>query len=239
MAYTSCFEFNCIGEYKEIILSGMNAKDAGPNKHAKSKQSSSNRKSGKPKTNGKKKKTKKATQPTKCSSEEETTDMSRQLHSQTLSPVLDELRPRLRIIRNRLNDLTLQKSAPKQKGCNAEQRRSPTNTPASTLQPETRGGKAGKVFYPILVGEPNNLYKPFKCLDKRAKIIDLHGCTKCEALEKLETNLPVWVESAMTGEFPFLVPVDIICGGGNQVLSDAVAHWIRSNRHVANRPKAR
>ena len=35
----------------------------------------------------------------------------------------------------------------------------------------------------------------------------------------------------------FAMPVDIICGGGHQILSEVVEQWIRTNRKVANRPK--
>ena len=36
---------------------------------------------------------------------------------------------------------------------------------------------------------------------------------------------------------PFVIAVDIVCGGGNQVLSELVAQFIRDNSQVANRPK--
>ncbi|KAL7540296.1 hypothetical protein ACHAXR_010011 [Thalassiosira sp. AJA248-18] len=41
----------------------------------------------------------------------------------------------------------------------------------------------------------------------------------------------------MRGEYPWVIPVDIVCGGGSQILSEAVKAWIRNNRQVANRPK--
>lgn len=42
----------------------------------------------------------------------------------------------------------------------------------------------------------------------------------------------------MMGEHPFVVKVDVVCGYGNQVLSECVAQWIRRNKQVANRPKS-
>ena len=41
----------------------------------------------------------------------------------------------------------------------------------------------------------------------------------------------------MKGAYPWVIPVDIVCGGDVQVLSEAVKGWIQSNRQVANRPK--
>jgi hypothetical protein len=36
-------------------------------------------------------------------------------------------------------------------------------------------------------------------------------------------------------EHPYTLPVNIITGGGSQIVADAVEHWIRENRNVANR----
>ena len=36
-------------------------------------------------------------------------------------------------------------------------------------------------------------------------------------------------------EPPWTHPVDVVTGAGGQVLADAVEHWIRKNRNVANR----
>lgn len=68
--------------------------------------------------------------------------------------------------------------------------------------------------------------------------IDLHGYSRDEALETLDKSLPGWVETAMKGESPWVTPVDIVCGGGSQLLSETVKGWIRANRQVANRPKS-
>ena len=70
-------------------------------------------------------------------------------------------------------------------------------------------------------------------------MIDLHGLTKKQALSKLNESLPVWSEIAMKGAYPFVIQVKIVCGGGSQVLSEAVQDWIRQNKNGANAPKSR
>ena len=82
------------------------------------------------------------------------------------------------------------------------------------------------------------MYKTFKSSASSPFVIDLHGLSQGEALNKLEESLPTWVETAMKGEYPWVIAVDIICGGGNQILSEVVGEWIKANRQVANRPKA-
>ncbi|KAL7541671.1 hypothetical protein ACHAXR_011111, partial [Thalassiosira sp. AJA248-18] len=98
-------------------------------------------------------------------------------------------------------------------------------------------GNAGKIAYPILVGEVSNLYKTSKALTRPTVTVDLHGHSKDEALDTLDESLTAWVDTAMRGEYPWVISVDIICGGGSQILSGAVKLWIRSSRKVANRPK--
>jgi hypothetical protein len=46
---------------------------------------------------------------------------------------------------------------------------------------------------------------------------------------QLNDSLPNWINEAMK-EHPSTVRVDIITGGGHQIL-----HWIRENKQVANR----
>jgi hypothetical protein len=36
-------------------------------------------------------------------------------------------------------------------------------------------------------------------------------------------------------EYPWTLAVNIIVGGGAQLVSEAVEHWIREQRHVAKR----
>ena len=60
--------------------------------------------------------------------------------------------------------------------------------------------------------------------------------TKDEALENLNSNLPEW-KIAMKSEYPFIIPVKIVCGGGSQVLSEVVDNWIHQQKDVANAPR--
>ena len=102
------------------------------------------------------------------------------------------------------------------------------------------GGKAGRAAYPILVGEAANLYKTHQLRQRKktCKVtLDLHGCTRDEAKKMLNEGLQAWIDSAMKGDYPFVIPVDIVCGGGNQILSDLVAQFIRDETNVAKRPR--
>jgi DNA-nicking Smr family endonuclease len=89
----------------------------------------------------------------------------------------------------------------------------------------------------VLIGEEEFLYKSSKS-SRQFKIqphrTDLHGWSKEEAYKKLDDLLPSWIDAAKK-DSPWTYPVDIICGGGNHILADAVAHWVRNNRRVANR----
>ncbi|KAL7524403.1 hypothetical protein ACHAXR_000561 [Thalassiosira sp. AJA248-18] len=67
--------------------------------------------------------------------------------------------------------------------------------------------------------------------------LDLHGCTREEALIILDESLKVWVDAAMRGSYPFVQSAVIICGCGNQILSEVTRNWIRSNKNVSNAPK--
>ena len=69
--------------------------------------------------------------------------------------------------------------------------------------------------------------------------MDLHGCTREEALARLDDALKAWVDDAMQGSYPFVLPAMIVCGCGDQVLSEAVRGWIRSENWVANAPRTR
>ncbi|KAL7536415.1 hypothetical protein ACHAXR_007147 [Thalassiosira sp. AJA248-18] len=170
------------------------------------------------------------------------TDVLRELHSRAVGPVLDELRPKLKLIRQKLNDLALQKDLPKErqpaKACQGKE-----NVSDAILVPKdiSFGGKAGKSIYHILVGEPNNLYNTgqlnLKTKGQRLIVLDLHGCSRYKAIGVLRKRLPAWVEEAMKGDYPFVIKVDVICGCGHQVLSELVAQFIRDNDQVANRPK--
>ena len=69
-----------------------------------------------------------------------------------------------------------------------------------------------------------------------ALALDLHGMSKDEAEQALKKSLPTWIKLAMKGGDPWVIPVDIICGGGNQILREVVDAWIKRENHVGNRP---
>ena len=64
--------------------------------------------------------------------------------------------------------------------------------------------KPGEISHPILVGEVSNLYKTPKPSPSRLAI-DLHRCSRNEAFEKLDYGLPVWVDTATKGEYPWVI----------------------------------
>jgi len=199
-------------------------------------KSKSKSKSGKSnKSSGLTDKKKKALTIAPLLTEDQMVTKHRETHSRAMTRVLDELNPLLKSIRNRMNDLAIHKAAPKVR--NRSRKTSQQQTSSVTLLSEhSIGGKAGKVAYPILVGEVTNLCKGSKHPTTFPIIaIDLHGYSKDKALDILDEHLLVWVDIAMRGEYPWVIPVDIICGGGSQILSAAVKGWTRGNRQVANR----
>ena len=161
----------------------------------------------------------------------------KQKHSRSMNPVLEELSPILKKIRGRLHNLAMKKTAPKVKRPSVNATDKMRVAPLLQFVGESNGKKAGKTVYPILVGEVSNLYKTSKLPHKQFATIDLHAYTKDQALEKLEASLPLWMEAAMRRSYPWVVGVDIVCGGGSQILSEAVKGWIRDRPQVANRPK--
>lgn len=160
-------------------------------------------------------------------------------HSHILSKLFEEAGPQFQAIRQQLNNLSLERTQPKEKSL---KRRAPASVSQPVNNPNLDGmmGKAGKSSYPILVGEVNNLYKSSKKSQvnaPRSKFIDLHGFSQLEALEKLNESLPQWERYAMEGNYPFVAPVVIVCGGGNQILSETVKQWIDEHHSVANAPR--
>ena len=173
-----------------------------------------------------------------------TEEQLKEAHSMKMESVLNEMRPKFQGIRRKLDSLALKRQVPKQRKDLQEARSADKeNTDCNFIDKvSTSGGKAGKVAYPILVGLDTNLYISSKGKNARrskAKVVslDLYGLSKRKALDKLKKSLPQWVDVAMKGAHPFVIPVDIICGGGSQELSEVVATWIRSEKQVANRPK--
>lgn len=160
------------------------------------------------------------------------------IHSRQLSRVFAEVAPQFEHIRQKLNALNLTCSPPKIK---RNKKKMPlaieplplVNNPNS----DGLGSKAGVPFYAVHVGEADNLYKITKPLRGKTISIDLHGFTKEQALSELDAKLPEWVDIAMRGAYPWVISTVIICGGGNQILSQAVDQWIKCNDHVAKAPK--
>ena len=68
-------------------------------------------------------------------------------------------------------------------------------------------------------------------------MLDLHGFTQVEALQKLDESLIPWVDAAMRGSYQFVIPAKIVCGCGNQVLSEVAEKWIHEHNQVRNSPK--
>lgn len=171
-------------------------------------------------------------------------DALRECHSRSMEPIFDELRPLLESIRGKLNVSVLQRTLPKdrrpsKRGAARENVvvASVSNLPTAK---DTVLRKAGKAVHPILVGEATHLFNTRQLRSSkmvRVITLDLHGCSRYSALNILTKRLYEWVDEAMSGEYPFVIPVDVICGGGNQVLSEIVAQFVCDNRQVANRPK--
>ncbi|KAL9179152.1 hypothetical protein ACHAXT_000194 [Thalassiosira profunda] len=159
-----------------------------------------------------------------------------------ISQVFVEADPQFREIRQRLSALSLQRTAPKQR---RRQPKEEATAAETTDNPplDGLGGKAGKSQFVVQVGEVANLYKTAKPSAARkqsgqiAREVDLHGCTTAEALAKLDECLPEWVDTAMKGEYPWVIAVRIVCGGGSQTLAEAVEGWIRQSPNVSNAPK--
>jgi DNA-nicking Smr family endonuclease len=167
------------------------------------------------------------------------------IHSRKLTKVFAEAAPQFEQIRRKLNELNLTCTPPKVKA-STTRKKSPARIPALPVTHnlgEGTGGKAGSPFHAVHVGSPENLYmtqKDVKSMRGQKSVsIDLHGMAKDEALVTLDEELPKWVNSAMRGSHPFVIPVVIVCGCGNQILSEAVEGWIKSNESVARAPKAR
>lgn len=162
-------------------------------------------------------------------------------HSERLTHVLKEAEPHFEVIRKLLNDLNIKRTQPKNKSKVMETL--PTEQNDNDKAYSWGEVKVGRGHYYVNVGEVENLYKTSKHrkLSPTSKQIplDLHGHTKEQAVAALNENLPSWIETAMKGEYPFLVQVEIVCGKGNQILAEVVEGWIKHEKHVANAPRMR
>ena len=193
------------------------------------------------KSKGKKKKHRKSNKKrsTQPASFENEGDKLKEQHSQSLSRVFEEADATFRSIRQKVEAMNLERTLPKEKRSRPKLKAEPAepidNPPADGL-----AGKAGKTHFIVQVGETNNLYNTRGSKQSAGRIareVDLHGCTQEEALAKLDECLPEWVDTAMKGEYPWVITAKIVCGGGSQVLSEAVEGWIKRNPNVSNAPK--
>ena len=142
--------------------------------------------------------------------------------------------------------MNLERTEPKIKKSSTKVDTSPKSNMTNQL-PDGLGDKALKTRFIVNVGEVQNLYKSTKPSSNRRKAsqavrenitVDLHGLSKADALETLDDMLPEWVEIAMRGDDPWVIPVTIVCGKGGQSLSEVVEDWIKRNEKVANAPKS-
>jgi len=176
---------------------------------------------------------------------EDEEDGLREQHSKAISRVFEEAEDKFRKIRQKINALSLKRTMPKKRGNKPEKCGSATLAPRSNSSLQGLSGKAGKSQFVVHVGEVANLYKTTKpaafqssSLTRRDIMIDLHGLTREEALSTLNESLLGWIDIAMKGGYPWVVPVTIVCGGGNQMLAETVKNWIKQNNKVANVPKS-
>jgi hypothetical protein len=203
------------------------------------KKSSRRTKTSRRKPKGKDKGTSAATS---AANQEPTTQELKEAHSRTFEPVINQLRPRLQPIRRNLDSLTLERTRPKERRVLKVVSGDKENVSNFSCTSES-AAKASKSVFPIVVGQETNLYKSFKPSHGRNSqppktiSLDLHGMSKDEAQQALDKSLHRWINLAMKGGDPWVIPVDIICGGGNQILREVVGDWIKRENQVGNRPK--
>ena len=153
----------------------------------------------------------------------------KQQHSNAMSLVFEEAKQKFKDIRKRLNNGNMKRMPPKE-------RKVAPKPSEIYVQPQFLSDadvpKAGKTSFIVRVGDANNLYKTAKLQNKGplGAFIDLHGLSKEQALAKLDESLPVWIDTAMKGSYPFVIQVKIVCGGGSQTLAEAVATWIKGKK---------
>jgi len=161
-------------------------------------------------------------------------------HSRNLGSVLNEASLQFMKIRQKLAAMNLECTPPKAKSAPRGKNGPAELHPLPPVANSNEGGKAGVPFYPVHVGPPENLYNTrhvFSPAGQRPATVDLHGLTRSEAVAELDSRLPAWYESAMRGEYPFILKVTIVCGGGNQIISEAVDRWIKTKDVVSKAPK--
>lgn len=169
----------------------------------------------------------------------------KEAHSLLLSKVHEEAEPVLKEIRQRLNTLVLDCKKPKSRRASSKKQDAAETT--NVFNPDScgLGGKAGRTSFAVKVGQVENLYISSKrnsihsrsSMSTRSSVVDLHGCSREEAIERLDSSLIDWMDTALKGEYPWVIPATIVCGGGNQIISETVETWIKSNKNVANAPR--
>lgn len=92
----------------------------------------------------------------------------KQEHSKSMNPVLEELSPKLKRIRNRLQSLTIRKTAPKVRCHETKAVNTTRAAPIFLFADESNVKKAGKAAYAILVGEVSNHHKTSKLPHKKS-----------------------------------------------------------------------
>lgn len=90
-------------------------------------------------------------------SDKQLAERHKQAHSRSMNPVLEELSPKLKAIRNRLHGLNVKNTVPKVKRRNAKADNATQVTPTFPFEDEYNAKKAGKSVYPVLVGEVSSL----------------------------------------------------------------------------------
>ncbi len=169
-------------------------------------------------------------------------EYDRAQHSKILAKLHKEVQPHLKDIWTKLNALDLDCQLPKSKnrGSNAKCAiEEPNNQP---LPKYGIGGKVGKPYFMVQVGEVQNLHKTTKSSSLLAlqqnqsgvPTLDLHGGTRGEAIVRLNESLEVWVDTTMRGYNPFVITAVILFGCGSQVLSETVQEWINLTSRVCN-----
>ena len=136
--------------------------------------------------------------------------------------MFEEADPKFKEIRQKLDSQILQSCEKKDK-TKMFQADLPVH-PVPNPPMDGLGGKAGKSRFTVLDGDVNNLYKISKPSTRRnlgcqnphttGITLDLHGCTRGEALTKLDSGLLEWNDISMMGHYPWVIPVTILCGEG-------------------------
>ena len=185
---------------------------------------------------------KKQALPTYATKDERSQEYLKIEHSKRLTKVHDDLEPYLKKIRQRLNNLSIQRNPAKTRHSKPKKTKELSLVDYTSCVPCVSGSKAGKTHFVVNVsGEPSNLYISSKKLSfpPTTTSLDLHGYTRIDATTKLNETLKVWIELAMKGSYPFVVQTVIICGCGNQYLREVVEEFIKTNKHVSNAPTKR